>query len=69
MCRDQLHMYFLSYQVLCGEYPEQFVFGGEQCVPMMEYQWEEYVENLRKVNINTAYCVKVCHLDVLTRVK
>ena len=33
---------------------------------MMEYQWEEYVENLRKVSImsiNAAYSVKVSHLD------
>lgn len=39
--------------MLSGEYPEQFVFGGEQCVPMMEYQWEDYVENLRKVDLFT----------------
>lgn len=42
-------------QVLSGAYPEQFLFGGDQCVPMMEYQWEEYVENLRKVFTMSAY--------------
>ena len=40
-----------SDQVLSGEHPEQFVFGGEHCVPMMECQWAEYVEKLRKVLI------------------
>lgn len=59
--------------MLSGEYPEQFVFGGEQCVPMMEYQWEDYVENLRKVDLFTEnkylitviYCGVVNHFDAL----
>lgn len=49
MQRDNTIFNIIIHQVLSGDYPEQFLFCGEQCIPMTEYQWEEYVENLRKV--------------------